>query len=347
MAALKPITIIGGGLAGLTLGIGLRRRGIPATILEMGDYPRHRLCGEFISGGGRQVLERLGLFELFLQAGAVSAHTAVFYSGTTHSPRRALKTPALCLSRFNMDASLAQQFRELGGELYEGERFRQGAPGEGLVHASGRRARPVENGWRWFGLKAHARDVSLAADLEVHVLRDGYVGLCRLSGGEVNVCGLFRRPVGARSSVPPWQELLRGCPGTGLHQRMVDSVFDEGSFCAVAGLALRPQRASDLAQCCIGDALTMTPPVTGNGMSMAFESAEIAIEPLAAYSRGQIPWRRAQEAVARACDERFARRLAWAKRLQWIMFAPLFRGSLGSLALNSGWLWRVMFDRTR
>ena len=62
MAALKPITIIGGGLAGLTLGIGLRRRGIPATILEMGDYPRHRLCGEFISGGGRQVLERLGLF---------------------------------------------------------------------------------------------------------------------------------------------------------------------------------------------------------------------------------------------------------------------------------------------
>lgn len=91
----------------------------------------------------------------------------------------------------------------------------------------------------------------------------------------------------------------------------------------------------------------MTPPVTGNGMSMAFESAEIAIEPLVAYSQGQISWSRAQEAVARACDERFAARLAWAKWLHWLMFAPVLCGPLGSLALGSGWLWRMMFARTR
>jgi len=52
MPSCKPITIVGGGLAGLTLGIGLRQRGVPVTIWEAGKYPRHRVCGEFISGNG-------------------------------------------------------------------------------------------------------------------------------------------------------------------------------------------------------------------------------------------------------------------------------------------------------
>ena len=68
--------------------------------------------------------------------------------------------------------------------------------GEGIVRATGRRAQPAENGSRWFGLKAHARNVPLTADLEMHVSPRGYVGLCRVDGGVVNVCGLFRRRAG-------------------------------------------------------------------------------------------------------------------------------------------------------
>ena len=61
MASSLPITIVGGGLAGLTLGIGLRQRQIPVAVWEAGNYPRHRVCGEFISGRGQQTLERLRL----------------------------------------------------------------------------------------------------------------------------------------------------------------------------------------------------------------------------------------------------------------------------------------------
>jgi flavin-dependent dehydrogenase len=91
----------------------------------------------------------------------------------------------------------------------------------------------------------------------------------------------------------------------------------------------------------------MIPPVTGNGMSMAFESAETAIEPLAAYCWGEIPWTQAQQTIARRCDEAFARRLAWATRLQRMMFAPELQNALVFLAPRWAWLWRVIFAKTR
>jgi 2-polyprenyl-6-methoxyphenol hydroxylase-like FAD-dependent oxidoreductase len=91
----------------------------------------------------------------------------------------------------------------------------------------------------------------------------------------------------------------------------------------------------------------MIPPVTGNGMSMAFEAAGMAIEPLATYSRGESSWSQARQSVATACDRAFARRLAWARWLQWMMSTPLLRGWPGSVVAQSDWLWRTLFARTR
>ena len=379
----KPITIVGGGLAGLTLGIGLRRQGVPVTVWEAGHYPRHRVCGEFISGRGQESLARLGLRELLERAGAVSAGTAAFFSATQSAPTRALPARAICLSRFTMDHALAMEFRRLGGELQEGQRRRDTEFGEGMVRATGRRAQTKENGSHWFGLNVHARNVPLTADLEMHVSPRGYVGLCRVDGGAVNVCGLFRRRVGegdlsnggkgggdpanvetrllssvgsggegerasnrrAPAAIPC--ELLHGQAGSPLHQRLAAAEFDESSFCAVAGISLRPQRAVARVECCVGDAITMIPPVTGNGMSMAFESAGMAIEPLAAWSRGDLPWAQSRETVARQCDAAFARRLAWAKWLQRLMLAPSLQNILVGFMSHSDWFWRAAFERTR
>src|SRR2546421_6119531 len=156
---MKPITIVGGGLAGLTLGIGLRQRGVPVTVWEAGHYPRHRVCGEFISGNGPEVLARLNLLSVFEKAGAFQARTATFISGSGRSLVHALPAPALCLSRYAMDALLAAEFRRLGGDLRENARWTSRECAAGVVRAAGRRAQPRENGWRWFGLKAHVRDV--------------------------------------------------------------------------------------------------------------------------------------------------------------------------------------------
>ena len=60
---MKEITIVGGGLAGLALGIGLRNYNVPCVLYEKNKYPRHRVCGEFISGVSKDTLKRLGLLE--------------------------------------------------------------------------------------------------------------------------------------------------------------------------------------------------------------------------------------------------------------------------------------------
>lgn len=342
----KPISIIGGGLAGLTLGISLRQRSVPVTIYEAGHYPRHRVCGEFISGRGQDVLTGLGLRERLNSAGTIPAETAAFFFGQNHSPTRTLVTPAWSISRYTLDTLLADEFRAAGGLLHENSRWQVDGQIEGVVDASGRHARPIENGWRWFGIRVHARAVRLSADLEMHGLPDGYVGMSRLVGGEVNICGLFRRRVG-NSAPSDWHLILRSSPGSDLRERLGTAAFDEDSFCAVAGLPIRAQYAQGREECCIGDALTMIPPVTGNGMSMAFEAAQLATEPLAAYSSGECAWPETKRMVARACDNAFAQRLAWARWLQWLMFSPLMRSPAIGVILNSAWLWKVMFSRTR
>lgn len=43
------ITIIGGGLAGLTSAIHLSKLGFSVVVIEKNSYPKHKVCGEYIS----------------------------------------------------------------------------------------------------------------------------------------------------------------------------------------------------------------------------------------------------------------------------------------------------------
>ena len=115
MTSARPITIVGGGLAGLTLGITLRQHAVPVTLYEAGSYPRHRVCGEFICGSGIDVLRGLGLYAKFIAAGAVEARSAAFCEEERTYRPKALPQAALCLSRHTMDRLLADEFQRLGG----------------------------------------------------------------------------------------------------------------------------------------------------------------------------------------------------------------------------------------
>ena len=47
--SLLNVVIVGGGLAGLTSALHLTQSGLGVTLIEKNPYPRHKVCGEYIS----------------------------------------------------------------------------------------------------------------------------------------------------------------------------------------------------------------------------------------------------------------------------------------------------------
>jgi 2-polyprenyl-6-methoxyphenol hydroxylase-like FAD-dependent oxidoreductase len=337
---MKTITIAGGGLAGLALGIALRREGVPVILHEALRYPRHRVCGEFISGVSEGTLQRLGIADLFVNARR--PQVVQWWSGEQSLGRFALPDAAYALSRHGLDARLCERLRDLGGIVEENSRaIAESQPG--TVWAAGRR--PTKG--PWIGLKAHVRDLELAAGLEMHLGKQGYLGMVQVEDGWVNACGLFRlRPELSTKAAPLLLNYLQHEGLTTLATRLERSTWREGSFSAVAGFQLGMQAPLEgLAS--IGDAHSIIPPFTGNGMSMALEAAALAIEPLLHYARGHENWENTRFQLAHTARFAFHRRLTLAGACQHLLLAPWFRRPLEILAQQQLLPFRPLFALTR
>lgn len=321
----REIIITGGGLAGLSLASALRLRQIPVTVLEAGVYPRHRVCGEFISGVSEATLEALGIARLFDDARR--QRTLGWFEGGRIIHRDQLKRPALGISRYLLDQRLRDHVASLGAIVRTGVKGTRDAA-EGRVWTAGRR--PSQG--PWIGLKAHVRGIHPADDLEMHAGTNGYAGLAGVEDGWTNVCGLFRMDRTIRAA--PGKMLtayLKAGGNSKLADQLADCEWRADSISAVAGFQLGQQEAAP-GQLTLGDAVSMIPPFTGNGMSMAFQSAELAIEPLAAWSSGSISWQRAANEVRTRVEKKFKRRLAMAATLHSILLDQSGRNLVRGLA---------------
>lgn len=317
------IDIAGGGLAGLSLGIGLRKKGVPVTVHEAGSYPRHRVCGEFISGVTPQTLEALGILDLFDTA--KRHRTSAWYAKGRVMARPTLPYAAFGISRHCLDEALRKRFESLGGVLRSGSRL-SGVPSDGWVWCTGRR--PTKG--KWIGLKCHVKGLSMATDLEMHLGENSYVGLASVENGLTNICGLFRlrREIRAENTLAAYLD----ASGLGyLAQRLAEAETIPASVSAVAGFELGWQNKT-AGTFVLGDSLAMIPPFTGNGMSMAFESAETALGPLTDYAKGLISWSDARSLTESRLARRFGPRLFLAQLLHPFLTSSGGQAFLGTVA---------------
>ena len=332
---MKEVTIVGGGLTGLSLGIALRRARVPVILHEAGQYPRHRVCGEFINGVGEETLARLGIADLF--SGVLLHEETNWFLGRECIYEGRLERPALGISRKRLDLELATRFQELGGQLHTGSRQKEEVA-EGHVWAAGRK---LERNSRWLGLKVHVRKLTDRRGLEMHLGRHGYAGLAPIEGGRVNVCGLFRNHrYGGRGLELLWNCLVANGLGD-LAGRLRGADPDADSFLGVSAFSFGLQSGAENLLT-LGDAESMIPPFTGNGMSMAFEAAEIAVDPLRRYAGGTVCWMGALRDIRGSLRKRFRRRLFTARVLHPLLLTRSGRSLLAGAARSGALPFRTL-----
>ena len=324
---MKLIEIAGGGLAGLSLGIALRERGVPVIIREASIYPRHRVCGEFINGVTEDTLKYLGIADIFHDA--LRHHSTRWWMGSKQILEAKLTRPALGMSRWEMDERLRIRFENIGGELLTKNRV-QPEPREGLVWTAGRH---LQKKSQLLGLKAHFEGINVDGFLEMHIGEGTYVGLTPITpdGSKVNVCGLFKRNPGSKGGNPIVDALKKSGLGA-LAERLDQARMDAASLTGISSFQLGGQRMPDRF-CSLGDAERMIPPFTGNGMSMAFESAECALPHLLGYCEDSWTWEEATVKVKESLEERFQKRVRLALQLHRCLTHKLGRKILSSAAV--------------
>lgn len=329
------MTIAGGGLAGLSLANGLRLRGIPVEVHEAGSYPRHRVCGEFISGVSAATLDALGIRGIFQDARLLES--VAWFSEGRKIHGDTLPEPAFGISRYRLDQRLRDLAVAQGAIVHEKSRLPR-EPASGQVWATGRRPDPIfPKPGIWMGLKCHFRGLAMNADLEMHLGRDGYIGLARVEDERVNVCGLFRKGSGGRlGKIELLFDYISRTGNQALLKRLRSAEPDPASFVGVANFKLGEGGAfdPDLGLCEIGDADRMIPPFTGNGMSMAFQGAELALDPLERWSSGRLSWEDCTNAIRSALQRKFHRRMQAASLMHPLLFRSGGRRLIESLGVS-------------
>ena len=77
------VVIIGGGLAGLAGAVHLSKQGLQVILIEKTAYPRHKVCGEYISNEILPYLNWLDIDVSELHPTAISNFEFTAQNGTT------------------------------------------------------------------------------------------------------------------------------------------------------------------------------------------------------------------------------------------------------------------------
>lgn len=317
------LVVIGGGPAGAAAAITATPSGAHVILLEAGRFPRHKVCGEFVSAESLELLRQLvASGHADLLNGAVRIGQArLFVDGREVSAE--IHPAAASIPRFDLDAALWDSAKRAGVEACEQVRVQEirgsgpfgvrtsvgDVEARAVVNASGRwsnlhRGRTPRDGTKWIGIKAHYAEASPSLSVDLYFFPGGYCGVQPVDEARVNACAMVRADIATMLS-----EVLKLHPALRERSRNWTMVSEPVS---VAPLRFETPQPLQDGVLLAGDAAGFVDPFVGDGISLALRSGALAAECLAGFFRGQT----SLGDVARQYDQAYRRR-----------FASIFRSS--------------------
>ena len=362
------LIVIGGGPAGTSAAITCVRSGARVLLLERGRFPRHKVCGEFISGESLDLLADLLAPQdarLFLDAARI-VRSRIFLDGRTlHTP---VDPPAASISRLDLDAALWDSAEQCGTEGRQqvavhsisghGPFLVRTSMGEfdsrALIDASGRwsnlkpaAAGAPNRGVKWLGLKGHFAESATPASVELYFFDGGYCGVQPVDiqdaiekPGRINACAVVRADVASTL-----QEVFTCHPALRERSCRWRPLSDPVSTSPLIFREPQPEREGILMA---GDAAAFVDPFVGDGISLALRSGHLAGASLIPFFAGGISMAEAARDYRATYKQRIAPVFRTSSKIRQLLDLPkLVRVPILRLLENAPVITRYLMSKTR
>jgi len=336
------VVIIGGGLAGLSLAIQLASKQHRILVLEKDDFPRHKVCGEYVSMESKPFLGRLGISIDDLDLPIINKLQVTDALG--NEVNAVLETGGFGISRYKLDDLLATLARtqhvtlltntKADEVIWAGDTFEVRA--KGSVY----RAKLVCGAWgkrsnldiklqrpfiqekqkalnNYVGVKYHVRYDWPKGLIGLHNFENGYCGVSRIEEDKCCLCYLTTAANLQRCS----NDIKRAERDILMKNPTLKIIFNEATFLYETPLAISQISFQKKEQVrghvlLLGDAAGVITPLCGNGMSMAFRSAHIAFGLIDGFLNAKITRSDLEGAYALSWKNAFSDRLFMGRTVQ-------------------------------
>ena len=367
MNATNEVSIIGGGLAGLTAAIDLLNRNFKVIVFEKNEYPKHKVCGEFISNEVLPYLEDLGLNIESLQPTHIFKTELSTHSGKTIKAK--LPLGGFGVSRYKLDAYLAKKVLELGGKIvfetvktidFSEDIFtiitqsNQIFQSKVVLGAFGKRSnldielkrKFIKQKSPWLGVKAHYSGDFPNDIVGLHNFKGGYCGVSKVEDNVINICYLVQFESFKKfKNIADFQENIL-YQNKNLEKILKESkmIFDNPLTISQISFEDKPKIENHILM--LGDSAGLIHPLCGNGMAMAIHSAKIASELVVNFLDNKISRANLEANYTSIWNKTFKNRLKFGKFLSKLLLNPYLSKVTMNLLLVFPFLLLIIIKKT-